>query len=159
MQTTLVGIWRLFISLVRKTLLFFLHCYIAGCCSVRSCILTKYTWRIWQWWSHLGWKNLHHTSMRRPLTGTILCEAEDSSECCYELVLLLNFLFCMLFGLEGTDVGYLYESTIPFHSVDIYEEGLIESGCFLIWQCPVNSINYMALYDKWQGNYNQFGWM
>jgi hypothetical protein len=62
--------------------------------------------------------------MRRPLTGIILCEAEDSSECCYELVLLLNFLFCMLFGLEKIDVGYLYKSTILFHSVDIYERGL-----------------------------------
>jgi len=58
------------------------------------------------------------------LTGTILCEAEDSPECCYELVLLLNFLFCMLFGLEGIDVGYLCESTTPFNSVDIYEGGL-----------------------------------
>jgi hypothetical protein len=36
----------------------------------------------------------------------------------------------MLFGLEGIDVGYLCESTIPFHSVDIYERGLIERGCF-----------------------------
>jgi len=62
--------------------------------------------------------------MRRPLTGTILCEAEDSSECCYELVLLLNFLLCMLFGLERIGIGYVYESTVPFHSVDIYERGL-----------------------------------
>jgi len=62
--------------------------------------------------------------MRRPLTGTILCEVEDSSESCYELVLLLNFLFCVLFGLEGIDVGYLYESTTTFHSIDVYERGL-----------------------------------
>jgi hypothetical protein len=75
---------------------------------------------------------LHHTSMRRPLTGTIPSEVEDFSECYFELVLLLNFLFCMLFGLEGIDVGYLYESTIPFNSVDIYERGLIERCCFLI---------------------------
>lgn len=66
--------------------------------------------------------------MKRLLTRTILCEAEDYTvfglNPVYEFVVLLNFVFCMLFGLEGIDVSDLYESIIPFHSVDIYKRRL-----------------------------------
>jgi hypothetical protein len=66
--------------------------------------------------------------MKRPLTGTILCEAEDytlfSMNPVHELVLILDFVLCMMFGLEGSDVSALYESVTPFHLVDIYETRL-----------------------------------